>query len=515
MLTFDLLDLTLLTATISAAFSSYRFSRKLRTLAKENESTQKDLVRSFERIELQEKHLESFREEKQKLLLSQQELSLEKKHSDESLSQKKSLLEETLGQQTELLKDLEESKEEKSTLRQDLAKLRLENVEANSAQHLNAQESKHSQNRNLDLERRVQALKQEKIQLEQELKVVNSKYDRINQELQALKVTLQEAAGSKIFLESQQQAELESLRAEHQEVLRIEAQKLLDLEASHQAERESAIAAEKLTIMDLESQMKDLKSSYKTELAKSERDSQEKLADLKKQQEITLSEIKAKTTVEITELNDELEQTQSDFSTLKVAKSSLEEKFEFKVEMLDQLKEDFQELQAEKNSYVQLIETASDGYSAPEVLQLKKELDQTVYNLSETSFQLESNRESLSSWINKAKQLNEELKRKSGQILDLESQVKQQNRELRRLQYQQTNFRPANKPTQKEEKTPHEILGISPNSTFDEIKTAYKELMKKYNPHIVENMAEEIKEITTEACKEINQAYTALKKEYA
>ena len=66
-----------------------------------------------------------------------------------------------------------------------------------------------------------------------------------------------------------------------------------------------------------------------------------------------------------------------------------------------------------------------------------------------------------------------------------------------------------------EEKNPYEVLRISPNSSFDEVKLAYKTLMKKYNPHIVENMAEEIKDLTTEACKEINQAYTALKKEYA
>ena len=52
---------------------------------------------------------------------------------------------------------------------------------------------------------------------------------------------------------------------------------------------------------------------------------------------------------------------------------------------------------------------------------------------------------------------------------------------------------------------PYKILGVSPNATDDEIKTAYRQLAKKYHP---DNYAgSPIADLASEKMKEINEAY--------
>ena len=52
---------------------------------------------------------------------------------------------------------------------------------------------------------------------------------------------------------------------------------------------------------------------------------------------------------------------------------------------------------------------------------------------------------------------------------------------------------------------PYKVLGVSPNATDDEIKTAYRELAKKYHP---DNYAESpLADLASEKMKEINEAY--------
>ncbi|WP_312693369.1 J domain-containing protein [Caproiciproducens sp.] len=52
---------------------------------------------------------------------------------------------------------------------------------------------------------------------------------------------------------------------------------------------------------------------------------------------------------------------------------------------------------------------------------------------------------------------------------------------------------------------PYKVLGVSPNATDDEIKTAYRELAKKYHPDNYSGSP--IADLAGEKMKEINEAY--------
>ena len=307
-------------------------------------------------------------------------------------------------------------------------------------------------------------------------------------------------------------AELHDLTETYKDSLAKKDQAYSDLQKSLEAEIQAQEQSYGAELKSMSEGHEERLSKLRSEFA----DSKEKLIERYESELVEHSGRYSKLDLEASnklhDLTETLGQTQAEVSSLKVSKSSLEEKLEFKLETLDQLKEDYQTLEAEKKSYEELIETAAEGYSTPEVLRLKQELDQTLNDLSQTSFQLESNRESLSSWINKTKKLNDELKEKLSRILDLESQVKQQARELKRLSL--TGESAQEELVLYSEKSPFEVLRIGEDAKFEEVREAYKSLMKQYNPHIVENMADEIKNLATEACKEINQAYGELKKRF-
>ncbi|MCX7907966.1 MAG: DnaJ domain-containing protein [Ignavibacteria bacterium] len=59
----------------------------------------------------------------------------------------------------------------------------------------------------------------------------------------------------------------------------------------------------------------------------------------------------------------------------------------------------------------------------------------------------------------------------------------------------------------------YKILGVEPNATFEEIKTAYKRKVKQYHPDLVQNMGEEIRELAKSKLQEINLAFELIKKE--
>lgn len=55
------------------------------------------------------------------------------------------------------------------------------------------------------------------------------------------------------------------------------------------------------------------------------------------------------------------------------------------------------------------------------------------------------------------------------------------------------------------------VLGISENATKDEIKKAYRILMKKYHTDVTQEKYPEKFELYTEITKQINNAYSKLK----
>ena len=61
-------------------------------------------------------------------------------------------------------------------------------------------------------------------------------------------------------------------------------------------------------------------------------------------------------------------------------------------------------------------------------------------------------------------------------------------------------------------KNPYEVLGVGQNATDEEIKTAYRNLARKYHP---DNYADnpDMAELATEKMKEVNEAYDAITRE--
>ncbi len=61
-------------------------------------------------------------------------------------------------------------------------------------------------------------------------------------------------------------------------------------------------------------------------------------------------------------------------------------------------------------------------------------------------------------------------------------------------------------------KSPHDILGIGPDASWEEIQAAYKENIKKYHPDKVQHLGKEFAHLANEKFLEIQTAYETLKK---
>ncbi len=57
---------------------------------------------------------------------------------------------------------------------------------------------------------------------------------------------------------------------------------------------------------------------------------------------------------------------------------------------------------------------------------------------------------------------------------------------------------------------PHEVLGVQPNAGPDEIRTAYKNLVKRYHPDMVSHLGEEFQQLAHEKMLAIQEAYEKL-----
>ncbi len=62
------------------------------------------------------------------------------------------------------------------------------------------------------------------------------------------------------------------------------------------------------------------------------------------------------------------------------------------------------------------------------------------------------------------------------------------------------------------ERSPHEVLGVRPDATAEEIRAAYQRLMRENHPDRVADMSQEIRDVAERRSKEINRAYDRLKR---
>ncbi len=67
-------------------------------------------------------------------------------------------------------------------------------------------------------------------------------------------------------------------------------------------------------------------------------------------------------------------------------------------------------------------------------------------------------------------------------------------------------------PPSPEPDSPYTVLGVSSASPPDEIRAAYQSLVRKYHPDLVATMPVEFREVAEKKTKEINAAYSQLKR---
>lgn len=76
---------------------------------------------------------------------------------------------------------------------------------------------------------------------------------------------------------------------------------------------------------------------------------------------------------------------------------------------------------------------------------------------------------------------------------------------------QKTRTRPT-QPSSAPSQSPYDVLGVSPSASGPDIREAYQNLVRQYHPDRVASMPHEFQEVAERRTKEINAAYTELKR---
>lgn len=71
---------------------------------------------------------------------------------------------------------------------------------------------------------------------------------------------------------------------------------------------------------------------------------------------------------------------------------------------------------------------------------------------------------------------------------------------------------PTSRPAHPRDPSPYDILGVSREASAVDIRTAYQALVRQYHPDRVASMPSEFQEVAERKTKEINAAYTQLKR---
>ena len=72
--------------------------------------------------------------------------------------------------------------------------------------------------------------------------------------------------------------------------------------------------------------------------------------------------------------------------------------------------------------------------------------------------------------------------------------------------------KPAHPPTGTSKASPHDVLGVQPDASHEEIRKAYQKRIHQYHPDKIAAMAPELRALAEKRTKEINAAYEQLKR---